>query len=484
MINKDTCRRTVLFSLYEISFVKRTVALADMMKADGWNTIIYNSVNFPVPAGYQEELEKKGHVCLFRYAEDGTPSSFSKSLIPSSAQNHSLAFMVKSFSYSLKFWLWSFLFLFTKHRNKKFHPLLLQRKNELLYHAHLCKYLRPHCVVVPEFNIERDSSFFAAIRHLYRFEMVAMYSGSANGNEEVLRAYGNNSDFQLRSPLAKLFGLLNPRWIIRAQPYSISRLPMLEAICRDVLGVAPPLPCVINSGAPWIICANEHMKQLFIQDGIPPQTILSLGSFELDRLAGLIKQAKTQDTVGQDKARENKIKVVVALPSNLEHLLAGEYKTYHEALRGMLEPLLQNDRVSVVASPHPSMSSEDISYTASLGCTVVEVPVVELLPGADLFVAFVSSTILLALAAGIPVIDFDIYNFKYDVFRKANAYQVATTGVEYNTLVSLFSDEKYFENLRATAQKQSAYFGRLDGGSCHDIMYFLFVLAQMNYRDG
>ena len=472
-------QKTILFSIYEVSFIRRTIALADCMRQEGWHTIIYHPVYFPLPENYEQNLSTKGHTFLARYTESGGyTEDFIKMNTVLTPKKMRLFFLKKMLtSFSLLFWLAVYFLADKKHRELL--QTLKSRQEELWTYESLCKLLRPNIVAVSEFNVERDSSYFALLRKKYNFEVVAVYGGAVSGPQEILRAYEQNPDFQIRSWHQKLFGLLNKEWIVPAKPYSISRLPVTEAICRKILCISPPLPCVVNSGAPWILCSCEYIKNLFIQQGIPADSILPVGSFELDDLFYHSMQGeKSRKDKEQDyDSAPSKWTVLVGLPSNLERLSGLEFSSYEKILDCMLGPLLANPSFHVIASPHPSLEKDKIDYARALGCTVIEKPAAMLLGEADLFVAVVSSTIFLALAAGVPVVNFDVYKFRYTMYDFAKACLTVNTAHEYSQAIDKLGKEDEFVALKKTAIAEKNIFGNCDGKSKENIVRLLSEFA-------
>jgi hypothetical protein len=103
----------------------------------------------------------------------------------------------------------------------------------------------------------------------------------------------------------------------------------------------------------------------------------------------------------------------------------------------------------------------------------------ELVPLCDLYVASVSSTIRWAIACGKPVINYDVYRYRYTDFMNIDAVLFTEEYAEYCGWIRKLAEQP--EELEALRQKQvrnAPRWGFLDGRCSERILKVLADAAQ------
>jgi hypothetical protein len=101
-----------------------------------------------------------------------------------------------------------------------------------------------------------------------------------------------------------------------------------------------------------------------------------------------------------------------------------------------------------------------------------------LVPLCDLYVASISSTIRWAIACGKPVINYDVYRYRYTDFLSVPGVIATEERDEFQALIKRFADDKAYLTQIATQQRAVAgRWGRLDGNSSQRIVELLAAQA-------
>lgn len=87
-----------------------------------------------------------------------------------------------------------------------------------------------------------------------------------------------------------------------------------------------------------------------------------------------------------------------------------------------------------------------------------------MVPACDIYVASISSTIRWAIACGKPVVNYDVYRYRYTDFLRVPGVLATEEQDEFRRLVRrLIEDVDYRKEVADTQAGQSSYWGMLDG---------------------
>jgi hypothetical protein len=123
---------------------------------------------------------------------------------------------------------------------------------------------------------------------------------------------------------------------------------------------------------------------------------------------------------------------------------------------------------------HPSVSYDEFRHLEQAGVRIARRPTAELIPLCDLYVASVSSTIRWAIACGVPVVNYDVYRYRYTDFLAVPGVLRCEEQAEYVELLQRFDRDRDFErSMREQQASVAARWGRVDG-KAGDRMLALF----------
>jgi hypothetical protein len=159
-----------------------------------------------------------------------------------------------------------------------------------------------------------------------------------------------------------------------------------------------------------------------------------------------------------------------ALPPDFLYVVGGrpqcDFKEYAELVQFWVDGLRTAKRYNKVLCLHPSVDPETMKYLESEDLRIAKLPTAELVPLCDLYVACVSSTIRWAIACGIPVINYDVYRYRYTDYMGVDAVKAVEEQSEFlEELQKLTNDDAYYAQVAARQRAISERWGTLDGKS-------------------
>ena len=124
----------------------------------------------------------------------------------------------------------------------------------------------------------------------------------------------------------------------------------------------------------------------------------------------------------------------------------------------------------MLISLHPSMNIEEYLYLERTNVKIARLDVVSVIYHTNLYIASVSTTIVHALALGVPVINYDVYRYSEEIeqcrYEESSCVYTAMNKVEYESYIQKILSSDYF--LETLKNKQSKY--KSEWGVSTDIM--------------
>lgn len=347
--------------------------------------------------------------------------------------------------------------------------------------------LQPALGVLPEENIDYNTAVWtAALQH--RGARSVCFSSELPASSEIAAVCYDQDDKQLSPQRGALLPWLG-RWVHHHQGRNLVRYPPDRLLALELLGLAPRLPWVLNTGSSEaVVVEGAFLQRLFAQLGIdrPRGRVQALGHPALDRLHAAAqrraeRRAELQDALGLDRERPI---VICAVPTD-------QYATwqpaglpsYEHLLHFWCDSLAQLRSFEGLVAPHPSIPPSVVEALAARGARILPGSLVDSLPVADLFICSVSSTAKWARALGIPVVNYNTYQFQY-LPSERYAYLDGLTGVhtvattaDYLALLDRMDDPAFFAAASRAARSDAAEYGVLDGHALDRILDLFARLA-------
>ncbi len=262
-----------------------------------------------------------------------------------------------------------------------------------------------------------------------------------------------------------------PRWGLEHDGRSLIALPAEEVLARQWLGLAPPLPWTLHSGhADAIAIESEAMRHYCLSEGLPARQLVLTGSVDHDRLHARLRDAEalreaTYHRLGLPSGRPL---VLTALPPDQLYGRGRpecDFQNYRELVKFWIGSIVaRTPGHNVIVSLHPSVERQSMSYLEQWGATIADEPVSELIPLCDLYIASVSATIQWAIACGKPVLDYDVYRYRYPDYLGVGGLIRVEEQVDWLAALERFAcDEAFRVGLVARQAHDAPRWGVLDG---------------------
>lgn len=322
-------------------------------------------------------------------------------------------------------------------------------------------------ILFAEDNVERDSFAWIGAARRRGIRTVVISYGALSANEAEA-AYANSPAHQIEGPDLDLIRKHLPRWLRQGDGYAITRLPFTEMLGREIFGLVPFNPWLVNSnGADAIALESRAMEKTYRSFGFPASQLKAVGHPLQDRLANVRSQrmelrAELAERHGHDPSAPL---IVVAMPPDQLGNRPSPFENYSDLMAAFAILPASLTGAAVVVSPHPNITGEQKQQIVGLGGKLADMSAAELLPLADLYLTCVSSTIKWALGLGIPVIDFDCYGYNYTEYLDLPQVKSVTTVQGLSTALEGWSDAGQHERLETAARNGSAEWGEIDGNA-------------------
>lgn len=344
--------------------------------------------------------------------------------------------------------------------------------------------LSPSVIILGGDIVGHDMALYIRVGHNLGIPSAVLPGWMASAREPAeLQLY--NPDYSLRSPLNWIFCRFFPRWRFDHKGRALIRLPAQEALALEMMHLAPPLPWTLHSGFADVIgVESEEARWYGLREGLDPQRLVVTGSHIHDVLyAGMMERNERRAAIYERFGlNPDRPLVVCALPPDMLYGTGGrpecEFSDYSALVASFLEPIHLQLGASFIVCPHPSANRDQLSFVAKYGAILAEETVAELLPLADLYVASISATIQWAVACSVPVINYDVYCYRYTDYISLLGVLTIETKKAYVDALARMIDEPFFRAARSDDQRFVAErWGVLDGKATERICNILHNLV-------
>lgn len=337
-------------------------------------------------------------------------------------------------------------------------------------------------VILPADN-RYDLAAYVKAAHAEGIRVLALPAFMAAADEWAQFVFEDPA-YQLDRVTNRLAAAVFPRWVHAHAGRPLLALPAGEIVAREALGLAPPRPWTLHSGhADAIGVESEALRRYCLLEGIPARQLVLTGSIDHDRMFG-----RLADAPALREALYRELGLPPGRPLILTALapdwLYGrgrpgcEFTDYRELVRCWIETLAASGKFNVVVSLHPSVDREALAYVEQWGAKIADASVATLIPLCEVYVACVSATIQWAIACGKPVINYDVYRFRYPDYLGVPGVLNLETRAAYAAAVERVHDDAARAELAAAQGGAARYWGLLDGKAGERLLALCSALCE------
>jgi len=362
-------------------------------------------------------------------------------------------------------------------------------RRELKYIDNLINTINPTIVILAADNVWYNTSSFIKCAHRKKIPSVIIPQWMAGAREPAEFIY-NNPNYGM-TILNKFAAILFPKWAITYGGKKLLRLPAMQVLAKQLLGLDPKRPWILHSSrADVIALESEAMKIYCENEGLEKEKLKIVGSISNDTIFHIASNIKTErDKILRELNLEIQKPVILSpLPPDFLYVQGGrsecEFSDYKKLVEFWIKSLAESKRFNVIMSLHPSVNVDKLKYVEKWGVKISTRSIAELIPICDLFVASVSATIQWAIAAGKPVLNYDVYKYRYHDYDDAKGVITVESKKDFiKYLNKLTADKGYLAEITKLQQSVATKWGRLDGKSGERIMGLVDAIIEKNSTD-
>lgn len=323
------------------------------------------------------------------------------------------------------------------------------------------------CLIFPEENIFYNVSAFVLVGRTYNIPSIIVPYTIANATEVAEHAYDNKS-LWIRGWFKEWVARRYPVWVHEHRGKRLFPFSVWRVIATELHKLTPQKPWMFNSGfANAIAVESPFMQQYYIVNGLPKQKLPIIGSISDDMLYKTNQKAKENRSLLRKKLQLdcNKPIILCAFPPPWFPRPACEFTSFHQLREFWMQTLASQEEYNVIVNLHPRLTESDFQQYETPGhLRITDRSVAELIPLCDLYVANVSATIRWAIATGKPVINFDVYKYRFHDYDSADGVVTVETSADFrSTLQRCATDEQYLADLTRRQMRAAPRWGMLDG---------------------
>jgi hypothetical protein len=320
----------------------------------------------------------------------------------------------------------------------------------------------PDLILLPEENLFYNHHLMVHAAHLKKIPSIVVPFTIVNTLEWAESFYDvplYGADRGLNRAVAKAF----PQWVLEHRGRRLI-LPPVYVLGCEYLKVVPDHPWLINSGSIDAIAGeSQFMCDYYLRAGLRRDKIRLTGALSDDKLFRLLQSREEQRKALAMRAGitiAGKV-VLIGLPPDQfggGQQRACEFDGYDELIRFMVGSVakLCGNKNTLLINLHPRIKPGRVAYVEALGAKIISEPIEQLVPLSDIYVSVVSATIRLAISCGVPVVNYDAYQYNYDDYTGLPGVCEVKTKEDFERSTrALLHDDLFYSEVQA-GQKETA----------------------------
>lgn len=345
------------------------------------------------------------------------------------------------------------------------------------------RFLRNHeisLLIMAEDNVYFDTAVWIQLAHRRKIPSIIVPYTISNPLEQAESAL-YDPPLRIDSLPKRIVRLFYPRWVYVHQDTSLLRLPWYHVVAREWLRLSSPHPWMLNSGSADAIAVESNaMQEYYLREGLPPEALFLTGALSDDDLARVLQQREFyRARLMEDAELDPSLPLALfALPPD-QFPRNCEFPDYEELI-GFLGAMASDaNGWNVVIRPHPKQVEKEIGLVSRPGCKITWQDTASLVPLCSLYVACASATIRWAIACGIPVINYDVYQYHYSDYKGVPGVLYADDRDTFmHFFKTLTTDQGFYDEIVTKQQRVMSDWGLLDGKSGQRLMRLIRRLSQ------
>lgn len=328
----------------------------------------------------------------------------------------------------------------------------------------------------------------ATIRNIPVLIVPYEYSTITQPAESIINTYNYRNIYGMGNILNQIVARIFPRWVYRYKGEALLRDQGSAIVWQELFGLAPLLPWAVHGGnADKIAVECQVMLDHYLNQGIAENKLVLTGALYDDDLNAVMNECERcrQNLYRSLNLPAGRRMLLCAVPPDLVALRpCSDFKSYKDLLDFWVESLLSLNDINVVFQMHPRVTQEQAEYIESKGGKVVRQDITTLIPLCDVLVTSVSSIIRMAIACKKPVLNYDVYKFKYSDYENAGGVITIDSKDDFlSDLNRLVNDRTFYCEITSLQSACADKWGMHDGHSGNRMIALFDKLVEKNSQD-
>ncbi|NJB75705.1 MULTISPECIES: hypothetical protein [Thalassospira] len=292
----------------------------------------------------------------------------------------------------------------------------------------------------------------------------------------LLEKYADGTLYEVpNSALGQLIRSKHAQWIKTYKRKNFLLFPPEYILAReDIIGELQN-PWTVHGGpSSYIAVESENTMRVYRDENIDEKKLVPTGSIYCDLIYEKISEHGDAKRAFENKKKiaPNKTKILVSLPPNYHATRAKfcEFESYSTVWQQLKRLEDENEQLEISVSIHPNTLDSDREVINNLNLNTIENGVITAIPVHDLFFTCFSSTIRWALAAGKPVINYDMYGFNLSIYDNSPGFFSFANFSNSKEKVLKMLNNEYYETQARGMEENRKIWGEIDGRATENIV--------------
>lgn len=322
------------------------------------------------------------------------------------------------------------------------------------------------CLILAEANVEYLSEAFIKGARRHHIPSIIIPYTFCLPSEPARHYY--DEPFHAYRWYHKFF--IPSKWVYKYDGRKLIRMYTYQIVSMHKLKISPPRPWIQESStADALVVESDMMKEHYLKCKLPKKQLRIIGDEAHDQLFSIMSNKDELKHKILKEANFNNLSkkiITFAIFPDFMYKYASStgFKQYSELLKFICEQLATLNGYNIVLCLHPSLKKENFKFLETKTIRVSSRKTIELVAISDLYVASISATIRWAIALGIPVINYDCYQMRYDDFNHVGGVLNVETKEDFIKAVDkVKNDNSYLKSLALKQKSEMHKYGIIDG---------------------
>jgi hypothetical protein len=296
------------------------------------------------------------------------------------------------------------------------------------------------------------------------------YSTVIQPCEFIIKQVDYQYNYCVKNIINRIVLFLFPNWGFVYQGEILLREPGYRIIVRFIKGLMIHQPWSVHGGTVNRIAAESRaMVDHYREEGIPENKITLTGSVNDDIISRIMNNYDSHKLNIYNKYQLNSeygLLLCSIPPNHINVRSSTEFNSYFDILDFWINCISIIYKYNILYQLHPRVSDDEKKFIVNKEVTVVNEPVINFIPFSDIHVTCVSSIIRWSISCGIPVINYDVYQYNYPDYKSVDGVITVNTKSDFVRYLNLLTQDKsYYREVKQKQMRESSRWGIHDGKS-------------------